>query len=76
MKECSVKIKSTHNEIIIFVLSKMFKTMNIPFKSEYSSTAMLCVCEYSKLVKANGTEYSLRIKNDKNNKLKSMKVIE
>ena len=33
MKDLSMKIKSVHNEIFIFDLCKMFKTMNISFKA-------------------------------------------
>ena len=39
MNKWSVKIKSVHNEILIFDLSKMLKIMNIHFKVRKSRYA-------------------------------------
>ena len=41
MKELFVKIKSVQNEIFIFDLSKMFKTMNIYFNVGLNQSEIL-----------------------------------
>ena len=63
MKDRSVKIKSIHNKIFIYISSKMFKIMNIHFKLNVVVKLMSVRCLAQQLCKC----VSLLIRNTKNN---------